>query len=239
MRPFSEGTDSRADFFVQPIGKDLGTGSDANVKVRITDATGTVVHASAEQVHHGDGRDLDNPPLDVSVPLTPGQTYYLFVENDGGTGANSSSFYFIHHYVGTYWYGFAEEEGPTNSGHNDSLASSEYSQSFDGLPNVYFYDGNLPGGTDSIGSIWSRPAATTTIQCHAQRAGSGLRNFKAELFRANDASTVASATETATSDFFAQGAAPAGAYFLKLSAGSLESGIAGDYYRCVVAFVTL
>lgn len=239
--PVDESGRLRAEFFVYVNGKELGNGSDANVKIRVTNSAGDVVYASANQANHGTIHDWTNQPLNVSVPVNASDTYHLFVENADGSGTDNKSFYIISHFIGSYWWGVVEAEGADASGANDDFANAETATRPQGAPDgYYFIDGNLFEGTDVD---WFRVevpdgATAAAISCNVQRVGSGLRGFKAELFSIVDdepGEVVLQGTDAADADFFVQGSVSGGDYFLKLSAASLADGVAGDHYLCYVA----
>lgn len=234
----------RAEFFVHGPGDELGNGSDANVKIRITNEDGDIVYSSADQANHGNAHDPQNGLLNISVPVTGGETYHLFVENGDGSGEANAGFYFMQHFVGTYWYGIVEAEGEGLTGENDTPDDAEELTTPTGVvPGTFFVDGNL--ADDAADIDWFKveaPADITQAQlfCDAQRAGSGLRGLTAELYpddgTGQPGAKALSATDAADKDLGASGAATPGTYFLKLEADSLEAGVHGDYYRCTVAF---
>ena len=76
------------------------------VKGTIADA-GKVI-AKVEQKNYSDGDNATNGPIDLSVPVTLGNTYYLYVQSDAAKSAPATDFYFAEHYAGTFYYGTAE-----------------------------------------------------------------------------------------------------------------------------------
>lgn len=231
----------RAEFFVHGPESELGNGSDSKVKIYVTTAGGDI-YASADQANHGNAHNPESGLLNVSVPVTGGETYYLFIENADGKAQSNGSFYFIQHAVGTWWYGPVEAEAETPASNDTAEDAEALSTPTGATEGTFFVDGNLTDGAADVDWFTvEAPAGTANagIFCDVQRAGSGLRGFTAELY-ANDGgepgSKVLAKTDAANKDFAVSGAATPGNYFVKLSAASVDASVAGDYYRCTIAF---
>ena len=230
------------EFFVQPIGAANGDGSTSNIKAWVTAANGTTVLGSADQANYKDGDNATNGPLDLSVPVTAGTQYYLFVKSDAANSAPATDFYFGVHFAGQFFYGTAEKEGATGTLKNDTMLTAEVlATPAMATAGSFFADGNIASATDVDWYEVDPPAGLTKVQisCQSARQGSGVVGLKAVLYAADGTTAIATeAPETATTDASAMGTVPANTAkaFLKVSAASLDPTNTGTYYRCDVFY---
>lgn len=229
------GQRAHAEFWLQPMGPDNGDGSTANVTLWVTDGGGTVLSKADQQYY---GHDSPNNPMYLTVPVTLGGTYYLYVQSDATT-SNPTDYYFISHFVGSYYYGTLEAEGATASGANDTRATAEVLTAVPGTT-AYVVDGDIvPGDVD-----WFEVDAPSNVtqlgfSCEAARTGSGLRGFTAEAFDANGTSLAKVGPEPTnpTSDLSSQAVAVTpGKIYLSVSAASQDATVTGTFYHCGVYY---
>lgn len=235
---------AHAEFWVQPIGADNGNGSTAHVKVWVADAAGTTVLSQADQANYGGATDFTNGPLTLTVPVDPGQSYSLFVQSAEAGSSPTTDFYFLRHFVGSFYYGTLEAETKDGTmGSNDALATAEALSTPSGATEgAYFVDGDLDGPADTDWYKLGVPGGATkaSVFCDAQRAGSGLRGFTVGLFDL-DGNPVAgsSGTEGADADLGMTGiTVPGGAsdLYLKATATSQDPMVTGAFYHCSISF---
>jgi hypothetical protein len=110
-----------------------------------------------------------------------------------------------------------------------------------------FFAGNLlvAAGDEDHFLIEAAPNAGDFlyVTCSAQRAGSGLRQFKATAYNADTGMAIAGATATETDtaqlSFGDQGVALGGAtsVIVKVEAGMQDPVVLGNYYQCGVVFL--
>lgn len=188
---------------------------------------------------------MEKTPDSLSLPVEPGD-YYLTIGRPAGVTAGANDFYATELFFGTG--NPAEKE--TTQGTNDTLATAE-ALALTADPTVpkqtrAFLAGKLPAG--DVADSFSFPVAagdSISLACGAGRNGSGLQDFKVELF-VNGAS-VQSDTETATADLFwssatgvttatkpAVVAAAAGTAVVQFSAATRSATNTGTYYLCGV-----
>jgi hypothetical protein len=235
---------AHAEFWIQPITPDGGTGAAANAVYSLTDATGGVL-AQVDQKNYSNGASLSGGPIDMSVPVEGGKTYYLFVKHPGGTADPVKDFYFLKHYVGSFYYGQFEGVAMAPPP-NDTVATAQPLALPMGSTNL-FVDGDISLPTDV--DYYAVPITATTkkvnLYCDAQRAGSGLRGAKFSLL---DSAGVAipgtsSFTEVADQDLSVGGAngltipaasVTAGKILLKVETTSQDPTVKGTFYHCSV-----
>ena len=106
----------------------------------------------------------------------------------------------------------------------------------------YFIEGNL--GVDDVDIFkFDVPASMKdriSVACGAQRSGSGLRGFKAELLDDVGAAIAGGmGTETAQADLLIQNVPVPDVALLhvKLTAASQAADVTGDFYRCGLHFM--
>jgi hypothetical protein len=231
-----------AEFFVQPIGAANGNGSTSNIKAWVTAANGTTVLGSADEANHKDGDNATNGPLDLSVPVTPGTQYYLFVKSDAATSTPATDFYFAVHFAGQFFYGTAEKEGPTGLAMNDtSLTAEKLTTPSSATAGSFFADGNIASAADVDWYEVDPPTGDTkvTLDCAGARAGSGVTGLKATLYAADGTTMIAQlAPETANADSTSMGTVPAATAkaFVKVQASGQDTTNTGTYYRCDVFY---
>jgi hypothetical protein len=236
----------RAEFFVQPISAANGDGSTSNIKAWVTKADGTTILASADQANYKDGDNATNGPLDLSLPVTAGTQYYLFVQNGDATSAPSTDYYFVDHFAGQYFYGTAETEGAAGTGINDTmLTAQKLATPATATAGAFFADGNISVGADVDWYEVDPIAGTKTVDlgCASARTGSGVVGLTATLYAADGTTQIGTmGPETATTDLSkATITVPANTTkaFLKVSAASLSGTNTGTSYRCDVFYSTM
>jgi hypothetical protein len=236
-----------AEFFVQPIGPDNGTGSTSNIQLWVTDMAGTKILAFDDQKNFKDG-DSANPPISMSVPISLNVPYFLFVKSGATTSKPATDYYFIQHIIGTYYYGPLETEGATGMGVNDMLATAQKLVTPTGATaGSYFIDGDISKVGDVDWYEVDPPAGTKTVDlfCEGARGGSGLLGFTVGLFDATGTTAFTSVgPEAAAPNVDLQVLnvnIPTGTTkaFLKISATGQAANNTGTYYRCGVAFSSM
>ena len=221
-------------------------------------ATGYIEAASlwADSIHVAGNQPTitltdENAAADVGrsdIVVNSGFTNFLKYDDDG-----TNPFYFMFHSFGGSNIPEAEVgTGATNDIPADAETNAEFIGNSTGGYSGAFVEGNLAGGDASdvdwfefpISDFGVSPDSTWSIggACSAQRIGSGLRVLNltledqagGEIHSANE-----SPDESAT---FGDGgkAFPSGSVtslLLKVSAGSQDADVAGDYYRCGVVLI--
>lgn len=239
----SAGARARAEFYVQPIGGFQGGDlSDANIQIWVTDSTGNVIISQSDQNKYLTN-DTSYSLLEFSAPITVGTQYYLFVKNTQTSGTPVKDFYFISHYLNPL-IDVAEKEGPTGTGMNDTSATAEALTGQGSSKDFFTVDGNIsaPGASGDIDWFsFTVPGGVTQyqIQCDAERSGSGLGGFTAELYDTDGTTMLNTATETSDADLVttAANAPTAGKkIFLKVNAATQDAKVTGTQYRCYVFF---
>jgi hypothetical protein len=241
----SAGQRPHAEFWVQPITPDNGTGATTNGKFWLVDAAAPTVHiAEVDQVNYGDGDNPTNGPIEMSVPITVGavgmlHTYYFFAQHGVEAAAPLTDFYFVKHFAGTYYLWDVEKSPDAND-----LPATPEVLTVSSTPGSYFFEGNLSTAVDVDYYVIDVDAAATdaTLFCSAQRVGSGLRNAKFTLLKA-DGVTALGASNVFTEAANKEGTSldvkiTAGAnkkIVIKVEAGSQDPNVTGNYYRCGVS----
>lgn len=185
--------------FLVPWGGTAGNGSDVKVgKVDVIDQATMLVVASF---------DLSNEPAspsdraDLSLPVTPGGNYLLKVNHGGAEADGQGKFYLVYETLGS--------GNPVETAEvlNSVPATAEVLTA--SVKGSYFIEGDLAVGDTDYFKIASNGEATVSIACASQRNGSGLRGFKATVYKADGTTPIAkgSATETGTKDLFIDHAA--------------------------------
>jgi hypothetical protein len=237
------GTRERVELWVKPTGP-TGSSSTANIKIWVTAADGTTILAQADQNNYGDGRMAPKTQLDLSLPVTAGTQYYVFVQNTAASSAPATDFYYVEHYVGSWFVHVAELEGATNTGANDTMATAEVLTSPARIPGGYYVDGNIATATDVDWFEVDPPSADNTafVACYGARQGSGIVGLTATLYDATGATALGNiAAETTGVDSYNRIAIPSGTAkaYLKVSASSLDSIDTGTHYRCYVYYYVM
>ncbi len=196
-----------------------------------SEATPTAMIAQADL---GDGKSTG-----IAPPLPFGVGYYLFVTR--ATGAETAAeFYFFDAIAG------GSNPVEANDAGNDAPAGAEVVtfKADSGNQRGYFEGDLLKSGADTDWWVSTVPTGVgggkMYVFCGAQSSGSGLRNFKTELF--SDAGTTAiangSQVEPVDGVYIKDLTTPAdGAkLYIKLSAGSQAADVSSTFYRCGVLF---
>ena len=234
---------AHAEFWAQPITPNNGTGASANAKLWVVDSDDITKHvAEVDQANYSDGDNQTNGPIDMSVPVVAGHKYFLFVQHGAGASVPLQDFYFIKHFIGTFYYGQLEKSPDVN----DTLLTAEKltTPAMIAAGN-YFVDGNLSTALDV--DYYTMDVATgavsATLFCDAQRSGSGLRNAKFSLLTTDGSALGAGnvLSELPNKDIFIGGMTPvmipAGTakVILKVEAASQDPLVTGNFYHCSVS----
>ena len=183
--PVTAGTRAGTQVSMVPWGTS-GDGSTAPLgKIWIVDpadATHRVAELDASQ---------GKTPGDLSPPLKVNTPYYLFVSRAAGTpGAND--FYFLIDYVGG---GNPVEADEGTGAKNDTAATAAGLTVSTSAAGRYYVEGDLSTATDVDFFAAAVPAnltdKTVSVACGAQRSGSGLRGFKASVFKSDGTTALA------------------------------------------------
>jgi hypothetical protein len=234
-----------AEFWVQPITPDNGTGAATNGKFWLVDAATPLVHiAEVDQVNYSDGDNQTNQPIEMSIPITIGpagmlHTYYFFAQHGAEASKPDSDFYFIKHFAGTFYLWDLEKSPDINS-----LPATPEALAVSTTAGHYYFEGDLSTIADvDYFSIDVDPTSVSaTLSCSAQRVGSGLRGAKFSLFKADGVTPLGGGnvfTEVANLDGTPLAVAMvAGAnkkIVVKVEAASQAATVTGGYYRCAVS----
>jgi hypothetical protein len=242
----------RAQFYVQPINgsgmmDEGGDVSDANIKLWVTDSTGSVILSSDSQSNY-----VNFNPLNFSVPVALGTQYYLFVQNTQASGSMSKDYYFIRHFYNDL-IDVSEKEPATMGGMNDTAMTSETMAGQGAKHTLFTVDGHVAkagtGAWPASDTDWYNmiiPPSVTSygIQCDSARSGSGLNGFTAQLFQSDGTTSVGMWTESAMTDLnsgpnyvpLPTGVSPGAKLFLQITASTQDTTDTGTQYRCYVFF---
>ena len=238
------GQRAHAEFWVQPITPDNGTGATTNGKFWLVDAAAPTVHiAEVDQVNYSDGDNATNQPIELSVPITIGpagmlHTYYLFAQHGAEAPKPETDFYFIKHFAGTYYLWDLEKSPDANN-----VPALPEALTVSATAGRYFFEGDLTTALDvDYFVIDADPlSVAATLSCSGQRVGSGLRGLKATLYKA-DGITALGAANVFTEAKDKEGtpvsvaiAAGAKKIVVKIEAASIDPNVTGGYYRCAVS----
>jgi hypothetical protein len=231
-----------AEFWVQPITEKNGTGATSNAKLWVvSDADLTKHIAEVDQVNYTDGDNPNNEPIDMSVPVSAGKKYYLFVQHSSGASKPATDYYFIEHFVGSFYFGQLEKSPDMN----DTAATAEtLTTPMKVTAGNFFVDGDITTPADVDFYTMDVPSGSTkaSLFCDAQRSGSGLRGAKFSLLKTDGTALGAGnvLSEVANANVYLAGqtavAIPAGTtkVLLKVEAGSQDANVVGTYYHCSV-----
>jgi hypothetical protein len=211
-----------------PWGTD-GDGATSSIgKIWIVDPADLAHHVAEVDVSVG------MTPGDLSVPLTFGKQYFLFVNRATGS-AGTNDFYFFNHDGGG--------SNPVEAANATNGVATTPEVLTDLMDNpaflaTYFVDGDISATGDVDFYELAIPAggAKMSASCGAQRSGSGLRGLKMSLTQPNGTLLSAAATtgETAATDATLSGISVAGMtkVLLKVEAASQDSIVTSTFYRC-------
>lgn len=210
----------RFDAVVMPAGSD-GYGSTTPAgNLWLTTVDGSTITA---RVDNGNFQALQ-------APVEAGQ-YLLWVGHPGtAVGAND-------HYV--LKTGLLQENAPElEEATNGTLATAERVTLAGDMPRRGFILPRLPAGDVDYYAFSMMAGEQLSVACSGQRTGSGIRDLSVEVRDLND-TVIASGTETATTGAaLLQLTVTATTNYLRLSAGSQDPEVAGDYLRCgIQAFI--
>jgi hypothetical protein len=213
--------------FLVPWGSTAGNGSDVKVgKVEVVDATTMAVVSSFDMSGELPATDR----ADLSLPVTPGGNYFLKVNHGGAEADGQGQFYLVYETLGS---GNPLE---TKDVENSLPLTAEVLP--ESSPGSFFIEGNLAVGDVDYFKFPSNGEDTVSIACASQRNGSGLRGFKATVYKADGTTAIAkgTATETGAKDLFIDHTAITAAdtdLVVKLEA-TLPADVTntGSYYIC-------
>ena len=220
------GARANANFYPQPSGVDgNGSSTSAGEALLATKAAPTTIIARTDVGKGGD----------FSVPITIGTEYVIFYKR-AATPTGTADFYFGFAGVGD---GNPVETQETP---NNTLATAEVLTEAATQPGSFFVEGDL-GAADVDHFSLAVPATNAdqiSVACGAQRSGSGLRGFKAELLDDTGAAIpAATGTETVDKDLLIQDIkVPTGKtkLIVKLTAASQATDTSSSFYRCGMHF---
>ena len=212
--------------FLIPWGSTAGNGSDVKVgKVDVIDQATMLVVASFDMTNEpASGSDR----ADLSLPITPGGNYLLKVNHGGAEVDGQGKFYLVYETLGS----------------GNPVETSEVLNNLPTTPEVltestkgsYFVEGNLALGDTDYFKVATNGEATISVACASQRNGSGLRGFKATVYKADGTTPIAkgSATETGAKDLFIDHVAVADANLVIKIEATLapDATNTGNYYIC-------
>jgi hypothetical protein len=214
-----------------PTGTD-GNGSTAKTgKMYLVDAADMTKHVA--EIDASLGKTIP----ELSPPITLGKQYYLFVERPAGATAGANDFYWFAHYVG------GSNPLESTTAHNTAATAQVLKNEMQsGSLAQYFVDGDISAaGTEADYYSLSLPsgAKSVTVVCGAQRSGSGLRGFKASIFKSDGttplAATGSTGTEDAMTDLSLQDVpvgTATGTVIVKVEAASQDPNVTSTFYRC-------
>jgi hypothetical protein len=238
---------AHAEFWIQPVSSDNGTGAAVSAVYTFTDAAGIVL-AQVDQKNYSNFAITTGGAISMSVPVEVSKTYYLFVKHPGGAADPVKDFYFLKHFIGSFYYG--QYEGAVDA--NGTFATAQPLMPPPMSTNV-FVDGEISlaapepaGDADYYAIPLAATAKTVNLFCDAQRSGSGLRGAKFSLLdtMGNALPGASSFTEVADKDLSVGGAmglpipaasVTAGKILLKVTATSQDPTVKGTFYHCSVA----
>ena len=211
--------------FLVPWGSTAGNGSDVKVgKVEVVDATTMAVISSFDMTGELPATDR----ADLSLPVTPGGNYFLKVNHGGLEADGQGQFYLVYETLG------AGNPLETKEVENSLPVTAEVLT--ESNPGSYFIEGNLAVGDVDYFKVATNGEATVSVACASQRGGSGLRGFKATVYKADGTTAVAkgSATENASTDLFIDHAAVADTDLVIKLEATLPPDVTntGSYYIC-------
>ncbi len=243
----ASGSRLRTELWLQPSGIANGDGSIGQVTAWITDSTGTTILAQADQVNYRDGDNFTDGPLNLSVPVTTGSAYYLFVKDDKATPVSGDYYFFLH---------TIDSGNPLQvAGGGNTSAATAQALSMATTAGSYFVDGNITTVGTKYWYEVDPPSGATTVfaSCSSLRAGSGVQGLTMDLqAQVGAAGTPASIvpgttvkTETATADLsIPVQTAAAGLtvakgvtkMFLIVSATGQSATVTDTSYQCAVSY---
>jgi hypothetical protein len=236
------GSRPRLDVFVQPSGTVNGNGSTTppgQIWVSSTlDITGTNL-GSIDGANYGEGDEIvkaSNGPADLSLPITLGTKYWVFVAHAAALSTND--FYFGVTYGETFYGNQLEvEPNDTAAQANVLTVQANADKTFS-----YFSDGDISNsGADVDWYSFAVPGTANKFvqgSCAAVRSGAGLQGFTYGLYAADGTTPIGTpVTEGSDKDYsLAKTAIPAGTttILLKLTATGQDPVNLGMSYRCGV-----
>lgn len=213
-----------AQFAVLPSGSE-GTGSTVTPSALwVTDSTGATII----------GR-IDPSQLEELTPALPEGDYLLWVDHGGAAGADD--FYVIKAFR------FAQDNPPeTDDVMNnvaltpDTIALVDDDDPPDGIRNGFVL-AMLPDGDTDYFSVDVMDGEVVSVFCGSRTGGSGVIDLQAALMDSTGTTVIEMSTETATEPVLIDGATVSGAgtYLVRLTKGSQDTEVTGDWVRCGIA----
>jgi hypothetical protein len=217
--------------FYLPWGATTGNGSNVivgNVEVYKADFT-TVISAF----------DFSNEPeavsgrADLRVPVTLGAKYFVKITKGGTEPNGQGDFYFAY-----------ETLGAGNPLENDAMNNAAPGEALTQQANAdgsvsYFVEGDITPGDADFFKVDPAAQPTISVACSSQRAGSGLRGFKATVL--NGATELTNAIETVDKDLAVQyfdlgGTVPASLTVKIEATAPADATNTGKSYLCGIHF---
>jgi len=177
--------------------------------------------------------DMTAEPTDISrasisgLPAVPGKSYLIKVPFGSLAADGQGNDYFILHGIGTG--NPLEQNDATNSipATPETLTDLGSSQ--------FFVEGDI--GTAADVDYFRVPTGgnpNINIVCGAQRSGSGLRNFKVDVFKADGVTPIAGLTdtETASHDLNVMGSIAGNTDVVIKMSASQDPVVTSTFYRC-------
>ena len=165
----------------------------------------------------------------LNVPM-PAGTFYIWVQHPG-TVAGSNDFYVLKNFVNS-----SDNTPEAEEETNGTLAGAEALMQDEEDPRraayllAYIGDGDV-----DYYSFEVRAGERVSVACGGYTSGSGVRDLLAEVRGADDV-TITSATEVPPDNAYISDAmiTTPGTYYLRLTKGSQDPEIVGNFVRCAV-----
>jgi hypothetical protein len=194
------GTELEAFFTFQPPGAEAaegrGSGSSRfSGSVQVLDSTSAVIGV---QDYSLESSAVDYP--DLSLPLIPGQTYFVRVTGGATDATGPLAPFYI------YANGFSQSNQLETAEVSNSIqATPEVLAHPDGNTTGYFVSGHLPAADLDHFSIASEGNTGLTVVCAGGRIGSGVEDLQAEIIAGSDGMVLGSGTETGDAEILIGG----------------------------------
>jgi hypothetical protein len=234
------GSRARAGFWVIPSGASDGNGSTASpgtvYVLDPTDVSGDHL-SQVDDTAYGTERSATGGPAAISVPVQIGHQYYLVVEHSSAA-EGSNDFFFVNHVAGSLSTSAPQLETAGNATAATAQALSAIANA-DGTTS-FAVDGNMATPGQAAWYGLALPAGVTKIAgaCVGARAGSGVRGLTYQLLRSDGTTSIATQTESTTTDqSIPPTALPAGAtsVLLQVNSSSQSATVSDTSYVCRIA----
>ncbi|RZO55205.1 MAG: hypothetical protein EVA89_26400 [Sandaracinaceae bacterium] len=203
-----------------------------------TDGNGATVTPAAIWITNADGSQIiarvDPSMLESVNPPLPEGDYLLWVEHGGA--ASSADFYVMKLFRGRI------DNPPETMEATNGVAATPEPLSFEAIMDVpdaerAFIGATVGDGDTDFYSLEVTDASeVVSIFCGSRTAGSGVVDLQAALTDSTGTTVIEMATETATDGIAIQEASvsAAGTYLLRLTKGSQDAEVTGNWARCGV-----